>query len=99
MGGMELYYENGEGCGWGRARKVKFVFTCSKYYTLEDGPMVVFEHPDGCEYEVQWPSMVGCPVTGVLNQLGLQDQKGGTTSTGKILMIVVIAGALLGGAG
>lgn len=32
---------------------------------------VVFQHADGCDYEVQWPSMVGCPQVGVLNQLGL----------------------------
>lgn len=96
--GLELYYENGERCGWGKTRKIKFVFTCSKYYTLEDGPMVVFEHPGGCEYEVQWPSMVGCPHTGMLSQLGLQDQSGTTTSGGKVLMGIAIGAAVLGGA-
>jgi len=97
--GMELYYENGEGCGWGRNRKVKFVFTCSKYYTLKDGPMVVFQHPDGCEYEVQWPSPVGCPRVGLMNKLGLEDQAGATTSTAKILLALVVIAAVGGGLG
>jgi len=88
--GMELYYENGESCGMGKRRKVKFVFTCSKFFTLTDGPMVVFQHPNGCEYEVQWPSPVGCPVTPVLHQLGLQDQQGGSTGTGKTLLAICV---------
>jgi len=58
--------------------------------------MVVFQHPNGCEYEVQWPSPVGCPRTPVLHQLGLQDQTGSSTSTGKSLFVVMI---LLGGLG
>lgn len=94
--GMELFYENGESCGLGKKRKIKFVFTCSKYFTLNDGPMVVFQHPNGCEYEVQWPSPVGCPHTPVLHQLGLQEQTGGTSSTGKALFVVIL---LLAGGG
>merc|ERR1719231_188598 len=94
--GMELFYENGESCGLGKKRKIKFVFTCSKYFTLNDGPMVVFQHPNVCEYEVQWPSPVGCPHTPVLHQLGLQEQTGGTSSTGKALFVVIL---LLAGGG
>jgi len=91
MKGMELYYENGESCGLGKRRKVKFVFTCAKHFELTDGPMVVFQHPNGCEYEVQWPSPVGCPADpSVLTKVGLADQQGSTTSTGKTLLGVVI---------
>jgi len=96
MKGMELYYENGEQCGLGMKRKIKFVFTCSKFFTIQDGPMVVFQHPNGCEYEVQWPSPVGCPATPVLHTLGLQDQQGMSTSWGKTLLAVVV---VLGGLG
>jgi len=88
--GMELYYENGEACGLGVTRKIKFVFTCSKYFTIKDGPMVVYQAPSGCEYEVQWPSPVGCPNLPIMNKLGLQDVQGASTSTGKALVIIVV---------
>lgn len=58
--------------------------------------MVVFQHPNGCEYEVQWPSPVGCPATPVLHTLGLQDQQGTSTSWGKTLLAVFV---VLGGLG
>lgn len=99
MKGMELYYENGESCGLGHRRKVKFVFTCAKHFTLKDGPMVVFQHPNGCEYEVQWPSPVGCPADpSVLSQVGLQTKEGQTTSSGKTLfgILVVLVGLAIG---
>lgn len=97
--GMELYYENGETCGLGKRRKVKFVFTCAQHFTLDDGPMVVFQHPNGCEYEVQWPSPVGCPADpALLNKVGVVDHAGSATSTGKSLLgvVIVLAGLAIG---
>jgi len=89
--GMELYYENGESCGMGRRRKIKFVFTCASHFSVTDGPMVVFQHPSGCEYEVQWPSPVGCPADApMLNQMGFQDQEGSSTSAGKTILAIVV---------
>jgi hypothetical protein len=93
---LSRHSTSGESCGLGKKRKVKFVFTCSKYFELTDGPMVVFQHPNGCEYEVQWPSPVGCPHTPVLSQLGLTTQQGASTGTGKTLFVVIL---LLGGLG
>jgi len=89
----------GETCGLGKRRKVKFVFTCAQHFTLDDGPMVVFQHPNGCEYEVQWPSPVGCPADpALLNKVGVVDHAGSATSTGKSLLgvVIVLAGLAIG---
>jgi hypothetical protein len=97
--GMELYYENGEACGLGRKRKIKFVFTCAKHFTYADGPMVVFQHPNGCEYEVQWPSPVGCPAdpsAAAANAGGGTEDSSSSAQAGKTIVAIVMVLAGLG---
>lgn len=63
---MVLAYQNGERCGNGVSRQIKYTISCSKSYGYDDGPMVVYESRAGCHYDVHWPNKAGCPTDHVL---------------------------------
>jgi|ERR1712166_1661678 len=88
--GMSLSYKNGDPCGnQGQTRSVKYLFTCSKFYGKDSGPMVVYQK-DECHHDVVWPSQFGCPSESVGQSLGLQDDLGQTSTTGKWLFALVV---------
>ena len=82
-----------------RVVQIKYVFTCSRYYDHQTGPMVVYQK-NACNYDVVWPSMVssshapgsladscclqyGCPEDSVMQQLGLSGTEDGADGSGK----------------
>jgi len=88
--GMILHYENGGSCGGqGQTKSVKYVFTCSRYFDQDAGPMVVYQK-DACHYDVVWPSKFGCPETSIMQQVGLQDDVGEASDGGKIFFVVCL---------
>jgi len=82
--GMVLAYQNGERCGSGITRQVKYTISCSENFGYDDGPMVVYESRKGCHYDVHWPNKAGCPSEGGL----LNSVSAGGWSTGGLLMLV-----------
>lgn len=67
--GLYLAYQNGERCGSGISRQIKYTITCSDQFDYEDGPMVVYESRKGCIYDVHWPNKAGCPTDSLVGQL------------------------------
>jgi len=64
--GMILAYQNGERCGSGVTRQIKYTISCSEHYDYDQGPMVVYETRAGCHYDVHWPNKAGCPTQSIL---------------------------------
>merc|ERR1711957_188154 len=92
--GMMLFYQNGGSCGnQGQTKSIKYVFTCSRYYDHQTGPMVVYQK-NACNYDVVWPSMYGCPEDSVMQQLGLSGTEDGADGSGKqtIFAILLVLG-------
>jgi len=90
--GMMLYYQNGGSCGnQGQTKTIKYIFTCSRYYDQDDGPMVVYQ-TNACEYHVVWPSKFGCPEGGLLSQLGIEldSAADGSADTNKTTIFAIL---------
>eukprot|EP00656_Telonema_subtile_P024849 TRINITY_DN26_c0_g1_i1.p1 TRINITY_DN26_c0_g1~~TRINITY_DN26_c0_g1_i1.p1 ORF type:complete len:354 (+),score=60.27 TRINITY_DN26_c0_g1_i1:91-1152(+) len=83
--GMILAYQNGERCGDGVSRQIKYTVTCSENYGYDDGPLVVYETRSGCHYDVHWPNKAGCPKNGVITTLAQ-----GNWGPGSVFMVVVM---------
>eukprot|EP00658_Telonema_sp_P-2_P009242 TRINITY_DN13476_c0_g1_i4.p1 TRINITY_DN13476_c0_g1~~TRINITY_DN13476_c0_g1_i4.p1 ORF type:complete len:292 (+),score=67.53 TRINITY_DN13476_c0_g1_i4:52-927(+) len=96
--GMILVYKNGDKCDGNRRSSLRMIFTCSRGFDSEAGPMVVYQR-DSCNYDVVWPSQYGCPSSSALQQLGLQNDVGKTSSTGKWVFGVVVLLAICACAG
>ena len=77
---MVLAYQNGERCGNGVTRQVKYTISCSENFGYDDGPMVVYESRRGCHYDVHWPNRAGCPTNGG----ALSDLTAGQWGTGSV---------------
>jgi len=60
--GFDLVYSNGEQCADGRRREIRYHFICAERYDASVAPHFVTETPEGCHYNVTWPSRYGCPV-------------------------------------
>jgi len=89
--GMVLAYQNGERCGNGVTRQVKYTISCSENFGYDDGPMVVYESRRGCHYDVHWPNRAGCPTNGG----ALSDLTAGQWGTGSVLLLVLMMGCCI----
>jgi hypothetical protein len=67
--GLDAIYSGGTPCSDGRPRELRIHFTCSQHHTVEIPPRFVVEQAEHCHYHVNWPSVHGCPLSGISSLL------------------------------